>query len=754
MKIFKRIREESQEEEESIYPVKKMARIQEVEVAGNNKEITKKYTEEESKVKVVEAQYTLNDLKALEKKFERCYSTPIDISEEADDGSSIHVDLKTSLFEAFKNNFLQVLRTDSDIEKAVTTRVTKAKSGSGNADVEYMAEIVLDKGGTKHTLILKCFTTKCRIQIQKRGKHTKFVELGNKFVPRYFMEFYIIPFAKKILACNSNLDELIMPALAEEIQRLRAIKANSGDNKRGKSIDDTKCVNTQCKQRITKNVNVSAQCNFCKHYEHFKCAGTTPTVKEDIKEDITKFICSVCLDGNPLLAIEVQIPSHNEVQEIVPEVHSILELELEEIAVVPTEVSPGHKDFKCDLCGKTFATYNEITEHMNTNHRRNKNIQRDWNCSKCSESFSSEETLSDHIQRSHLESNNKQNTHEEVLCEICSCIFTSEEEFQKHQEGHKETVLLCERCDYKTTDEAELKIHMESHNTNTTGNDLLSENVTLKRQNQILTDSYERLVKLYEKLKDESKNELGEFKKNLEEAQENLRVALVENEKLRETNDVQHNLWKIWLKKHEEDENKLRGESIEKEKESVEKDSEDTEDLVDSFLANRRNGFSRTNPAESAKPNAAKKAPLKKDPINTNKNTNTNTNIHKTRPDPPNNNTSYSKRYCYYWNNIGSCSFRNCIFLHEVAPVCNYDGKCNRNKCMFVHKKQNKSFLSNRTGPPRAPTQNHRPPPQRTMEWGSANPSSWRPAPPAPWSQTQWRSPWVMAGSMGNQRHF
>ena len=44
MKIFKRIREESQEEEESIYPVKKMARIQEVEVAGNNKEITKKYT--------------------------------------------------------------------------------------------------------------------------------------------------------------------------------------------------------------------------------------------------------------------------------------------------------------------------------------------------------------------------------------------------------------------------------------------------------------------------------------------------------------------------------------------------------------------------------------------------------------------------------------------------------------------------------------------------------------------------------------
>ena len=31
------------------------------------------------------------------------------------------------------------------------------------------------------------------------------------------------------------------------------------------------------------------------------------------------------------------------------------------------------------------------------------------------------------------------------------------------------------------------------------------------------------------------------------EAQENLRVALTENEKLRESNDIQNKLWKIWL---------------------------------------------------------------------------------------------------------------------------------------------------------------------------------------------------------------
>ena len=796
MKIFKRVREESQEEEQNTYPVNKMARIEEIEVAGSNTEITKKYTEEETKIKLVEAQYTLNDLKALEKKFERCYSIPIDISEEADDGSSIHVDLKTSLFEAFKNNFLQVLRSDPNIEKAVTTRVTKAKSSSGIAEVEYMAEIVLEKGGNKHAIILKCFTTNCRIQVQKRGKHTKFVELGNKYVPKYFMDFYIIPFAKKILISNPELDELIMPALAEEIQRLRSIKAkNVENNKKGKSIDDMKCVSAQCKQKITKNVNVSAQCNSCKHYEHFKCAGTTATVKEDIKEDITKFICSVCLEGNPLLAIQIQIPPQIEMQEIVPEVHSILELELEEIVEVQPEVSAESQDFRCDLCGKAFITHEQITEHMNTTHRRNKQNQQELNCTKCSEIFNSKETRDDHVQKSHTEivceecglkcatsrilskhikqhhDRNKeincnkctesfhtedelnyhlQNTHVEILCETCSCIFTTEEDLKKHQEGHDVTSLNCKKCEYKTTDKTELETHMESHEASSTGNNLLSENVTLKRQNQILTDSYERLVKLYNNLKEESNKEVGEYKKNLEEAQENLRVALTENEKLRETNDVQHNLWKIWLQKHGEEDNKQSEKNMEMEKESTDDNSEDTEDLVATFVRNRRNGFIRTNPAAPAQSKAANIAQAKKVSINENISYNP-----RTRANHPNNNsTNKSKRYCYYWNNIGSCSFRNCIFLHEVAPVCKYDGNCNRNKCMYVHKKQNKSFLSNQPAQPRSTAPKHRPSSQRTGEWSPSQPSYWSPTPPAPWSQTQWRSPWVMTGSMGNQRQF
>ena len=91
------------------------------------------------------------------------------------------------------------MNKDPDVEKVTTSRVTKAKSNSGDAAVEFMADIVLLKDGVKHEIIMKCFTTKCRIQLQKRGKHIKFNELGGKFVPKYFMEYYIVPFAEKCL---------------------------------------------------------------------------------------------------------------------------------------------------------------------------------------------------------------------------------------------------------------------------------------------------------------------------------------------------------------------------------------------------------------------------------------------------------------------------------------------------------------------------------------------------------------------------
>ena len=68
-------------------------------------------------------------------------------------------------------------------------------------------------------------------------------------------------------------------------------------------------------------------------------------------------------------------------------------------------------------------------------------------------------------------------------------------------------------------------------------------------------------------------------------------------------------------------------------------------------------------------------------------------------------------KYCHWFNN-GQCHFeersgRKCIFEHIKAPKCNFDGQCNRKKCMFSHpyeKQNNNNFLGQR--PYAAPFQN------------------------------------------------
>ena len=168
------------------------------------------------------------------------------------------------------------------------------------------------------------------------------------------MDFYILPFANKILSCSPALDEQFIPHLAEEIERLRMLNKPSQEAniKKGKIPEDVKCVNTQCTQKLTKNTNVSAQCDVCKNFEHFKCAGTKALLKEEIKEDLAKFVCSLCIDGDPSLGREVFTHIHPQVLKVTPVIHNPSELELEEIVIF--EENNEDRRFDCDKCEQTF----------------------------------------------------------------------------------------------------------------------------------------------------------------------------------------------------------------------------------------------------------------------------------------------------------------------------------------------------------------------------------------------------------------
>ena len=44
------------------------------------------------------------------------------------------------------------------------------------------------------------------------------------------------------------------------------------------------------------------------------------------------------------------------------------------------------------------------------------------------------------------------------------------------------------------------------------------------------------------------------------------------------------------------------------------------------------------------------------------------------------------KIFCHYFNNSTVCPFdEECVFLHQISPVCKYGIMCARDKCMFRH---------------------------------------------------------------------
>ena len=123
-------------------------------------------------------------------------------------------------------------------------------------------------------------------------------------------------------------------------------------------------------------------------------------------------------------------------------------------------------------------------------------------------------------------------------------------------------------------------------------------------------------------------------------------------------------------------------------------------------------------------------------------------NAHKVPQNIPNINTktgdterrSQNLPYCHNWNNKGSCNFetrtgRPCKFLHKTAPICSFDGICDRKFCMYVHQNQNMAFLA------KAP-QNAGPPMMQNTYWGA----------PPPW-MNQFQGPW-QEQRRGNTRQY
>ena len=147
------------------------------------------------------------------------------INGEATNGSSINIDMKTSVFELMKAGLIDSFKKETDIQKVEFPVISKALSKNGEeADVEYHVDVSFVTIGGIEKVKMKCFTTNCRIQVQNCGKHERKEHLGNEFTPKYFVSRFIVPYLESVLDRSADFDKVFVPHLRTEIQRLQKKK--------------------------------------------------------------------------------------------------------------------------------------------------------------------------------------------------------------------------------------------------------------------------------------------------------------------------------------------------------------------------------------------------------------------------------------------------------------------------------------------------------------------------------------------------
>ena len=310
------------------------------------------------KTKIEMKNYILDDLGALKKKWNMINHKPeIDVNGEATNGSSINIDMKTSVFELMKAKLVEKMKNEKEIDDIALPTTSKAVAKNGEeADVEYHLEVIFTINGVSEKVKVKCYTTNCRIQIQGFGKHDKKAHLGNEYIPKFFSYRFLVPFLRSVLEKSLEFDTIFVPHLRQEIQRLQRKKIQDKSRK-GSAIESetktAKCENPNCqhKSNVTlKNVSAYGSCTHCKGYEHFHCAGTSKQMKEDIKAGEAIFICTNCMERNPALGKEVSNSSTFIVKALVSN---------------PKEVPPSSRNTQNSLSESGLAPSIQLEETVN-----------------------------------------------------------------------------------------------------------------------------------------------------------------------------------------------------------------------------------------------------------------------------------------------------------------------------------------------------------------------------------------------------
>ena len=149
-------------------------------------------------IPIEQKKYTLNDLEALRKKMKKSDLQPeISMTEESKNGNNVNIDMKTSLFEYMKEMWIGDMKKLDDIKDITPITKAQAETGmNGKADVEYTFEVTFNTKGEENKVKIKCYPTKCCVQIQHMGGPSRPKEcLDGQHSPKFFGDKFMIPWA-------------------------------------------------------------------------------------------------------------------------------------------------------------------------------------------------------------------------------------------------------------------------------------------------------------------------------------------------------------------------------------------------------------------------------------------------------------------------------------------------------------------------------------------------------------------------------
>ena len=263
-----------------------------------------------------------------------------------------------------------------------------------------------------------------------------------------------------------------------------------------------------------------------------------------------------------------------------------------------------------------------------------------------------------------------------------------------HKQVHIDQITYpCDLCDYEGTSDDHLAEHKHSKHASQgkvskpvleVGKEPLpeleKENDELKRKLRTIEENYDRLMLIFQKQQTEMKDKILAFKIQVETATESYRVAKTENEKLKEVNDIQQKLWKVFLNKFEKEEavkkndnsdpkpNPASPEPVDEEivvKTVDENEDIDLEATYEEWLTDtRRRGFKRGAPKNAAEYNRVQKE-------RTEERTRSQNNAPPRSHSPAGNDGPRQEviRYCHFWNNHGKCTLNNCVYAHQTPAA-------------------------------------------------------------------------------------